>query len=76
MRSLGFYDRKKQLKNIAIPTLVISGASDTTVALDDQVQLAQGISGCIHKIIPDAGHAIIIDQPARFNQVLIDFLRV
>ena len=76
MRSLGMYDARKRLHTLQCPTLVISGDQDTTVPLENQADLAAGIPGAQHIFIPNAGHAVIADQPEAFNRTLLSFLQV
>ncbi len=75
MRALAVFDVRKRLDEIHVPTLVISGALDTTVPLEIQAELADGITGARHVIIPGGRHAVIADQPDRFNEVLLSFLQ-
>lgn len=74
MRSLGLFNSRKRLGEISIPTLVVSGANDSTVSLPNQMELVHGISRAKHVIIENTGHAVITDQPDRFNEVLINFI--
>jgi 3-oxoadipate enol-lactonase len=74
MRHLGLFDSRSHLKQINAPTLVISGANDSTVSPVHQKVLADGIPGARQVIIPDAGHAVAIDQFEAFNRHLIGFL--
>jgi 3-oxoadipate enol-lactonase len=76
MLSLGLYDSRKLLGEIKTPTLVITGAEDTTVSPARQKLLVEGISAAQQVIIPQAGHVVSVDQVERFNQVLLDFLKV
>jgi 3-oxoadipate enol-lactonase len=75
MRSLGLFTSVKRLREIKVPTLVITGEKDTTVPLSSQSILAAGISGARQVFIPNAGHAVSIDQPELFNKELLGFLR-
>lgn len=75
MRALAAFDVRDRLDEIRIPTLVISGALDTTVPLEIQTELADGIQAARHVIIPGGRHAVIADQPVQFNEVLLDFLQ-
>lgn len=75
MRALVRFDGRRRLSEIHIPTMVISGALDSTVPVETQRELARGIPGAQHVIIPGARHAVIADQTARFNSVLLDFLQ-
>jgi len=74
MRHLGLFDSRSRLKGITSPTLVISGANDSTVSPLRQKVLADGISGARQVIIPNAGHAVAIDQFDAFNRELLSFL--
>jgi 3-oxoadipate enol-lactonase len=74
MSALALYDSRNKLKQLSIPTLVISGSRDTTVPLENQDELAAHIRSADHIVIPDGGHAVIIDQLDKFNQALMFFL--
>ena len=61
------------LANIAIPALVVVGANDAPfLAASDY--MAAKIPGAKKLVIPDAGHAANIDQPATFNAAILEFL--
>jgi 3-oxoadipate enol-lactonase len=75
MLELGLFDARQRLRKLAAPTLVISGLNDSTVPLKNQNALAAGIPGAKRLLIPQAGHAIIVDQPEAFNSGLSAFLR-
>ena len=74
MRQLGLVNLKPRLKEIINPTLVISGADDSTVSPALQKELTDCIAGARQVIIPGAGHAVAIDQFAAFNRELLQFL--
>jgi len=74
MLSLGSFDSRKRLCEIKAPTLVITGSEDGTIPPQRQTILAEGIPSARRLIIPQAGHAVSVDQVERFNQVLLDFL--
>jgi 3-oxoadipate enol-lactonase len=75
MLSLGVFDSRKRLGEIKAPTLVITGAEDTTVTPARQDLLVRGIHSARQVVIPQAGHAVSVDQPEHFNQALLDFLK-
>jgi 3-oxoadipate enol-lactonase len=75
MISLGLFNSSRRLREIQTRTLVITGAEDTTVSPARQGLLAQGIVGARQVIIPKAGHAVSVNQPEQFNQVLLEFLK-
>jgi pimeloyl-ACP methyl ester carboxylesterase len=64
-----------RLGEIQAPTLVMIGDLDTgdTVAIADL--LAQGIPGAEKVVFAGAAHVPNLEQPERFNQVLLDFLQ-
>jgi len=72
---LGLFNAEPRLKEIRARTLVITGAEDATVSPEAQASLAGGIPGARHVVIPNAGHAVIVDQVEEFNQALVGFLK-
>jgi len=61
------------LAQVAVPSLIVVGADDTPfLAASDY--MAAKIPGAKKVVIPDAGHASNIDQPAAFNRAIGDFL--
>jgi pimeloyl-ACP methyl ester carboxylesterase len=61
------------LPSIAVPTLVLVGANDTGF-LTATDYMAAKIPGAAKVVIPDAGHASNLHQPAAFNRAMGDFL--
>ena len=61
------------LPTIAVPSLVVVGANDTPF-LTASDYMAAKIPGAVKVVIPDAGHAANIDQPAAFNTAVAAFL--
>jgi pimeloyl-ACP methyl ester carboxylesterase len=63
----------RSLEDIAVPTLVLVGADDKNfLAATDY--MANKIKGSTKIVIPAAGHAANLHQPAAFNQAVTDFL--
>ena len=63
----------QSLDGIKVPTLVLVGANDTNfLAATDY--MAAKIKGATKAVIPDAGHAANLHQPALFNQAVEAFL--
>ena len=75
MRSLAFFDVRRRLQRLNVPTLVITGACDGTVSLATQKKLAAGIPGARQVIVEGAGHAVSVAHPDEFNRALMEFLR-
>jgi pimeloyl-ACP methyl ester carboxylesterase len=61
------------LPTIKVPTLIIAGADDTPF-LPATDYMALKIPGARKVIIPQAGHAVNIDQPEAFNEAVLSFL--
>lgn len=75
MRALGTVNLHKRLREIRVPTLVVTGDQDSTVSPEQQKALAEGIPGARQVIIAGGGHALAIDQAEAFNRVLLAFLQ-
>jgi pimeloyl-ACP methyl ester carboxylesterase len=75
MIALGLFNSTRRLRETHAPTLVITGANDTTVRPARQRLLVQGIHGAKQVTIQDAGHAVSVDQAEIFNQALVEFLK-
>jgi pimeloyl-ACP methyl ester carboxylesterase len=75
MRALALYDSRKHLAEVRIPTLVITSDRDTTVPPPRQKLLVEGIPGARQVVIPNAGHAVSVEQPEAFNRELLAFLK-
>lgn len=74
MVELARFDARRRLREISIPTLVMTGTADSTVDGGLQKELADAIPRAIHLRLP-GGHALPIDCPAEFNQGLLDFIQ-
>ena len=62
-----------ELTNISVPSLIIVGENDKPF-LASTDYMAKKIENSKKVIIPDAGHAVNIDQPNIFNNEVIKFL--
>ena len=68
-------DRAVPIENLAVPTLVITGDEDRVYPLALQRKMASRIPGAQLVVLEQCGHLSNLEQPERFNQVLLDFLR-
>jgi 3-oxoadipate enol-lactonase len=75
MRALGTFNSLTRLAQIKAQTLIVTAENDSTVAPANQRVLVEQIPGARQVMIPNAGHAVIIDQPNLFNQALLEFLK-
>ncbi len=53
--------------------LVINGEFDNSLARSRQ--MSQRIAGAIHRVIPGTGHACCLEDPAAFDEGVLDFLK-
>ena len=75
MRALARFNVVERLGEIRAPTLVITGADDTTIPPKNQKTLVERIPGARQIVIPNAGHAVTAQQPEAFNQEMCAFLK-
>jgi 3-oxoadipate enol-lactonase len=68
-------DRGFDLALIQAPALVIAGSEDKLYAPAVARAMAQKIAGAQFQVIEGAGHLSNLEQPARFNACVLDFLR-
>lgn len=67
-------DSMPLLSRVSVPTLVITGAEDELIPVDESRRIASAIPGATLVIIPGAGHLANLEQPDAFNAALADFL--
>jgi 2-succinyl-6-hydroxy-2,4-cyclohexadiene-1-carboxylate synthase len=64
----------EKLRDIGAPALFVAGEEDLKYSALAQ-EMHSDIIGSRLEIIPDSGHAVHLEQPQAFNQVVLDFLR-
>lgn len=67
-------DSRPSLSAIACPTLILCGRQDGIVTLAHQEEMRDGIPGARLEILDDCGHLMSLEQPARVNALLGEFL--
>ena len=72
--SLANTDLRPHLKEIRVPTLGVYGGQDLIVNPHEWETLATGIPGAHVECFDEAGHFLMLDDPARFRQKLLPFL--
>ena len=65
-------DLRARLGEVAVPTLVVNGATD--VSLESGRYTAERIPGAAHRIIPGAGHLCCLENPAAFDRAVLAFI--
>ena len=62
-----------ELATITQPVLIVQGHEDMLVPLSLSRWLSEQIPGARLEVLDDTGHLPMIERPARFNQLLLDF---
>jgi pimeloyl-ACP methyl ester carboxylesterase len=63
------------LNTLAFPTLIIRGDNDSWVSQSDMDAWRSEIPGAVFYLITGAGHVPMEEQPAVFNEIVLDFLQ-
>lgn len=69
------FDRRKELADIKVPTLLIAGAEDRTAPPAMMERMSQKIPGAEYVLLKDCGHLGPMDRPEAFNAALLSFLK-
>ena len=64
------FDCMARLHEIALPTLIICGADDSSTPVKYSQYLHEHIAGSTLHIVPDAGHYVQREQPEAVNQAI------
>jgi pimeloyl-ACP methyl ester carboxylesterase len=75
VRLLTTFDRKDNLKNIDVPTLLIAGSDDKTASPKVMERMAKEIGGAEFIVLEGCGHLGPMDQPEAFNKAVEAFLK-
>jgi 3-oxoadipate enol-lactonase len=71
---LGF-DQRSALKNITVPTLVLSGSRDKNAPAPMMAKTAAYIPSATYVELEGAGHLVNLERPAAFDSALDSFLK-
>ena len=71
---LGF-DQRSALKNIAVPTLVLSGSRDKNAPAPMMAKMASYIPSATYVELEGVGHLVNLERPATFDAALDSFLK-
>jgi len=69
------FDRRKELADIKVPTLLIAGSEDKTAPPAVMEKMAGKIPGAEYVLLQGCGHLGPMDQPDAFNDALLFFLK-
>jgi 3-oxoadipate enol-lactonase len=75
MLALMGFDLRNALKNIAVPTLVLSGSKDNNAPAPMMAKMASYIPSAKHVELKGVGHLANLERPVAFNAVLDHFLK-
>ena len=64
----------EQLKAITTPFLILDGATEEAIDLNQTKLMALLIPGAELNLMPGTGHFAMFEQPAEFNQIVLDYL--
>lgn len=67
-------DYLKDLPNLKVPVLFVSGSEDKGAAPAVMEAMAEATPGSQYKMIPDAGHIINVNAPYMFSVAIAEFL--
>jgi pimeloyl-ACP methyl ester carboxylesterase len=70
------FDLMQDVSRISLPTLIVVGDSDAMTPLKYATYLHEKITDSDLRIIPQAGHAAMLEKPSEFNQAVIDWLKL
>jgi len=68
-----FYQLEGELERLEVPTLILVGDEDEP-AVEPSLFLKRKIPGAGLAVFPNSGHTINLEEPDRFNRLLLDFL--
>jgi pimeloyl-ACP methyl ester carboxylesterase len=74
LRAVRGWDVRHRLGEIKVPTLVLCGDRDRSIALDQAFALREGIEGSQLCIAPGCAHNVHLEKPELFGQVVREFL--
>ncbi|MGE3272393.1 MAG: alpha/beta fold hydrolase, partial [Chloroflexota bacterium] len=67
------YEVADQLPGLTVPTLIVAGDEDE-LALEPALMMKRRIPNSGLLIVPKTGHTVNLEEPAIFNQAVLDFI--
>ena len=74
MHAMIGFDLRKELADIKVPTLLLSGSKDNNAPAKTMKKMATFVKGSTYVELDGVGHLANLERPAEFNEVLNDFL--
>ncbi len=66
-------DMTARLSELKMPVLIINGEFDNSLARSRE--MSRKIAGAEHHVVPGAGHACCLEDPAAFDEIVMNFLK-
>jgi pimeloyl-ACP methyl ester carboxylesterase len=70
----GFYGRGCEVERIDVPALVLHGDADVIVPVENGRMLASRLPNARYVELPGRGHNVPLEDPATFNELVLEFL--
>ena len=74
IRCLATFDRREELADISVPTLLIAGEEDTNAPLKSMKRIAEQIEGARFETMAGIGHLAPLEAPDAYNGLIREFL--
>ena len=74
MQAMIGFDLRKNMADIAVPTLLLSGSKDNNAPAKTMAKMAGQVKGSTYVELEGVGHLANMERPSEFNEVLRDFL--
>ena len=75
LQALVQFEQRAALPTITVPTLCLAGEHDRTAAPSVVQRMAEKIPNAQYQCLSGVGHLLTLEQPERFAQALLPFLR-
>ena len=72
-RAMSGFDHRPRLGEVTVPVVLAIGGRDRLVSAAESIDLAPAFPKAEVEEFPDAGHALFLEQHARFNEVVRRF---
>jgi pimeloyl-ACP methyl ester carboxylesterase len=74
LAAIANYDFRDRLPAVSVPTLIVWGRNDWIVPVSGAYEYERMIPGARRVIFEETGHLPMLERPARFNQLVEEFL--
>ena len=74
MQAMIGFDLRKNVADIRVPTLLLSGSKDNNAPAKTMAKMAAAVKGSTYVELEGVGHLANMERPNEFNEVLRDFL--